>query len=324
MTATPHDDDPDGFPRTDMTHLPMTKVAGRASAIVLATLLACAGTATAQQPAPAAPAAQPRPAAPAAPAAQPRPAAPQGQGAQPGGQARPQGQGQQRPAAQAPRQPETPTQIPTPGFGELPLFGARTLEQAEIGFRLTVPAGWIADGASPEGQEGVLARLIMEGHGSPAPSCLMSVVRNQTPPRVTQAQINQALHRDQNVAGMRRTLSQGNRRIDDLRRVTRTGIAGIQARVTVPGTAMRPSITLFFVMHEALGRRFSIECQVLSADLQTQRPEIEGVFDSLEILPRRAAAQETPAETPPPARPAAAGGAQPARPAAQPARPAAQ
>jgi hypothetical protein len=250
--------------------------------------------------------AQTTPAAPAAPAAQPRPAAPAAQGNQP----RP---GQPARQTAQPRVPETPTRIPLPGFGELPLFGSRVLEQEEIGFRMTIPAGWIADGASPQGQDGVIARMIMEGPGSPSPSCVLNVLRNQIPPRLTQAQVNTALHRDENIANLRRTLGAQGRRVNEVRRVTRTGVAGLQARVTVPGNASRPDVALFLTFFEALGRRFNIECQVLAADLQSHQPDIEAIFTSLEILPRRTAEAEAPAAAPA-ARPAQPRPAQPAAP----------
>lgn len=254
-------------------------------------------------------------------AQQAQPAAPrEGQAQQPARPAAQQGQ-QNRPAAQQQQQQQqnqalATTRIPPPGFGELPLFGARELEHTEMNFKMLVPAGWIADGASADQQQGVIGRMILEGPGLPAPSCLMAIVQNQVPAGITQQRINQALHQDQNVNNLRRQLGQRGNRVADLRRITRGGVAGFSARIIAPGNAQRPEVTLYMTFLEAVGRRYTVECQVLTADMQTHQRDVEQMLASLEILPRRPAAG---AQTP--AQPAAA--AQPQRPAA-PAQPRAQ
>jgi hypothetical protein len=190
-------------------------------------------------------------------------------------------QRQQQRRAATPAQPATPpTRIPPPGPAEVPLFPARDYTDPRSNLQLTVPAGWLVIEV-PQVPEGELARLFMEGPGTPAPNCSVVVQRPQQPARVTQASLNQAIHRDQSVAAIRTQLAQQGRRVVNIRKVTQGGLAGIVAQVALPGGPHLPEMTTFVVLFEQVGRRFSINCTTMSLDLDTMRPDIEGIVRSL-------------------------------------------
>jgi hypothetical protein len=189
-------------------------------------------------------------------------------------------QQQRRGQPQRPAQPAAqPTRIPPPGPAEVPLFPAREYTDPRSNVALTVPAGWLVV-EIPQVAEGEITRMFMEGPGTPAPNCTVVVVRPQQPPRATQAQLNRVVHTDQSVNGMRTQLSREGRRVVNIRKVTQAGIAGVVAQVAIPGSQHAPELTTFVTIFEQVGRRYSVNCNTLSADLDTMRPDIEAILRS--------------------------------------------
>lgn len=200
--------------------------------------------------------------------------------AQQGQQPRPtQGQQRSRPAQQ-PAQPQTVTRIPPPGPAEVPLFPARDYVEPRSGLGLTVPAGWLVIEV-PEVPEGEVARIFMEGPGTPSPSCSVVIIRPAQPARVTQAQLNRVIHDDRSVNSVRGQLGQEGRRVQNVRKLTQGGIAGLSVQVLIPGSQWSPDVTTFVSFFEQVGRRFSINCNALTNDLDTMRPDIEAILRSL-------------------------------------------
>ncbi len=204
----------------------------------------------------------------------------QAQQAQQGQQQRPvQGQQQRRPQQQ-PAQPQTVTRIPPPGPAEVPLFPARDYVEPRSGLGLTVPAGWLVIEV-PDVPEGEIARIFMEGPGTPSPSCSVVIIRPAQPARATQAQLNRVIHDDRSVNSVRSQLGQEGRRVQNVRKLTQGGIAGLSVQVLIPGSQWAPDVTTFVSFFEQVGRRFSINCNALTNDLDTMRPDIEAILRSL-------------------------------------------
>lgn len=240
-----------------------------ALAIAAVGVLASAG-AVAQQAQPAAPA-------PAAPAA-PRPAQ-----TQPAPQAQPQQrQPQQQRQAQPRQQPpaSVPTRIPPPGPAEVPLFPARDYTDPRTRLTLNVPAGWLVIEV-PEAPEGTLGQMFIEGPGLPPPNCGITIVRPQQPARVTQAQLNRVLADQRSINGVRGNLAQEGRRVVSIRGIAQGGIGGIAAEVLIPGNALQPDVTTFVTFFEQVGRRYSINCNVLTNDLDSMRNDIQSIIRSV-------------------------------------------
>jgi hypothetical protein len=162
----------------------------------------------------------------------------------------------------------------------VPLFPAREYTDARTGLTLTVPAGWLVIEV-PQVPEGELSRLFMEGPGLPAPNCSIVTVRPQQPPRATQAQLNRVIHDDRSVNTVRQQLSQQGRRVVGVRKLNQTGIAGLTAQVVIPGGTWAPEMTTYVSFFEQVGRRFSINCNVLTLDLDAMRPDVEAIVRSL-------------------------------------------
>lgn len=184
----------------------------------------------------------------------------------------------QQPAAAAAASP--PTRIPPPGPAEVPLFPARPYVDQRSQLNLMVPAGWLLVEV-PQVPEGEITRMFMDGPGTPAPNCTIVVIRPQQPQGATQAVLNRAIHNDQQVDRMRRQLSSEGRRVVSIRKVTQSGVAGVVAQVAIPGNQYSPELTVFVSIFEQVGRRYSINCNSLSADLDTMRPDINAILESL-------------------------------------------
>jgi len=198
------------------------------------------------------------------------------------------------PANKAPAKPKAPaaaaksvgptiaTRIPPPGGAEVPLFGARNFVDQRSGVALTVPAGWLLLEA-PESSDGEISRMILDGPGQPAPACGIVVIKARQPPNISQDQLNKAIHNEQNVANIRKNVAQGNRKLVDLKRLTNSGFSGISVQVINPGNTYSPDTTTYLTFSEAIGRRYSINCNVLTNDLDTMRPDIEAIIRTIRM-----------------------------------------
>lgn len=178
--------------------------------------------------------------------------------------------------------PTLATRIPPPGPAELPLFGARNFIDQRSGVSLTVPAGWLLLEA-PESGDIEVSRMILDGPGQPAPACGVSVLKAKQPPNISQAQLNKAIHDERNVDGIRKNVTQGGRKLVDLKRLTNSGFAGISVQLLSPGNAYSADTTTYLAFFEAIGRRYSVNCNVLTHDLDTMRPDIEAIIRSVQL-----------------------------------------
>lgn len=178
--------------------------------------------------------------------------------------------------------PTLATRIPPPGPAELPLFGARSFIDQRSGLSLTVPAGWLLL-ESPESGDSEISRMILDGPGQPAPACGISVLKAKQPPGINQAQLNKAIHDDRNVEGIRKNVTQGGRRLIELKRLTMGGFAGVSLQIISPGSPYAPDTTTYLAFFEAIGRRYSVNCNVLTNDLDTMRPDIEAIVRSMQF-----------------------------------------
>lgn len=178
--------------------------------------------------------------------------------------------------------PLIPTRIPPPGPAEVPLFGARNFLDQRSGVTLTVPAGWLLLEA-PEAPETEISRMILDGPGQPAPACGVVVLKAKQPNGVTQAQINKVIHDERNVASIRSNVAKGSAKLVELKKVSNSGYSGISMEVLVPGNQYAPDTTTYLTFFEAIGRRYSINCNVLTNDLDTMRPDIESILRTLKM-----------------------------------------
>lgn len=178
--------------------------------------------------------------------------------------------------------PKLSTRIPPPGPAEVPLFGARNFVDQRSGVSLTVPAGWLLLEA-PAAPEAEISRMILDGPGEPAPACGIVVLKAKQPPGVTQAQLNKAIHDERNVASIRKNIVKGNAKLVDLKRVSNSGYSGISVEVTAPGSAYAPDTTTYLAFFEAIGKRYSVNCNVLTNDLDTMKADIESIIRTLKL-----------------------------------------
>ena len=188
----------------------------------------------------------------------------------------------------APSTPKTsgpsgyPTRIPPPGPAEVPLFGARPFIDQRSGIAMTIPAGWLLLEA-PQSADTEISRMIMDGPGQPSPSCGVVVLKANQPPNITQAQVNKAIHDDRNVDNIKKNVARGKSKLVSVQKLTASGVSGIFVQVLSPGSAASPDTTTYLAFYEALGRRYSLNCNVLTQDLDTMRPDIEAIVKSIRL-----------------------------------------
>ncbi len=77
--------------------------------------------------------------------------------------------------------------------------------------------------------------MLMEGPGSPPPTCRISVLSPKQPTKVTQAMLNKIMHDDRNVAAIRANIGRDGRKLVGMNKITQDGLNGLRAQVIIPG-----------------------------------------------------------------------------------------
>lgn len=191
-----------------------------------------------------------------------------------------------KPAATKPAAPAKPTlqektKVPPPGPAELPLFGERAFQDKRSGMSFTTPAGWMVIEV-PELQEGEVTKLFLEGPGSPPGSCGI-IVQGVKHPNMTQAQLNKLLHDERNAANIRKNLAQGGRTVASTRKLTQSGVAGMQGVIVMNGNTQAPSVATVLTFFEAINRRYTFNCNILTGDMDTQKADIDALIKTVKF-----------------------------------------
>ncbi|MES2907520.1 MAG: hypothetical protein V4691_10960 [Pseudomonadota bacterium] len=182
-----------------------------------------------------------------------------------------------------PKRPDvaaTKITIPPPGPAEVPLFGAREFTDSRSNLEMTIPAGWLVI-EIPRLPKDSISMIMMEGPGSPAPTCRLGVRAPKQPPKIAQAQINKIMHDGRNLAMVKNNLAKDGREVVAVNKLVIKGINGVQAQVLVPGNERRPDVTLLVNFFETVGRAYSMECTVMAADYDNMSKDIDALIKSL-------------------------------------------
>ncbi len=181
--------------------------------------------------------------------------------------------------AQAQNKKITEIQIPAPGPAEKPLGEEHDYSDSRSDLEVTIPPGWLVF-ELPQKQKTDPTMTMVEGPGAPAPSCRFTVRKPKQPDKITQAMINKIMFDKRNIDLITKNVGSGGRKVISVTKVANNGANGISARVVVPGTARRPDVTILVNFFEVVGRAYSFECSVLSADYDNMVGDIDAMIKS--------------------------------------------
>jgi hypothetical protein len=172
--------------------------------------------------------------------------------------------------------------IPPPGPAELPFLPAQEFASSRGDLELSLPAGWTAIEA-PHNAKSDASLVLLDGPGSPGPSCRVVSRVPKQPPKITQAQINKIMHDDRNVQMVRKNLSQSGHEIQSIAKINSHGINGLQAKLLIAGTEHSPDSITLISFFEVVGQSYSFECNVLSADYDNISNDFDVILKSARL-----------------------------------------
>lgn len=173
--------------------------------------------------------------------------------------------------------------IPPPGPAELPLLPASDFSDSRSSIEISLPDGWRAIEAPRNPKTDVTTLILIDGPGSPEPTCHVIVRTPKQPPKITQAQINKIMHDERNVQMVRKNLAQGGREVQSVTKISNRGINGLQSKLLMPGNEHRPDVTVLISFFEMVGQAYSFECSTLSADLDNVANDIDVMVRSTRL-----------------------------------------
>jgi hypothetical protein len=173
--------------------------------------------------------------------------------------------------------------IPAPGPAELPLLPAQDFSDSRGTIELSLPTGWnVAEIPNPQKTPDA-SLILLDGPGSPSANCRVIVKSSKQPPKITQAQINKAMHDERNLQNMRKSLGQNGREVLALAKLSNKGIYGLQAKLLVPGNEYRADMTVLISYFEAVGQAYSFECTVTTADFDNAADDLDSIVKSARL-----------------------------------------
>jgi hypothetical protein len=173
--------------------------------------------------------------------------------------------------------------IPPPGPAELPLLPASDFSDSRSSIEISLPAGWRAVEGPRNAKTDITTLILIDGPGSPEPTCHVIVRAPKQPPKITQAQINKIMYDERNVQMVRKNLAQGGREVQSVTRVSNHGVNGLQSRLLMPGNEHRPDVTVMISFFEMVGQAYSFECSALTADLDNAADDIDMMVKSARL-----------------------------------------